>query len=157
MRNSSPRPLLFVLLALLLLGAVPAFADGPFKFFAIQPCRLVDTRTPADAPALAYNTVRDFQVQGKCGVPVGAKAASLNVTAVGPTGRGFLTLFPSGTTQPTVSTINYQGGEPALANGAIAPLSANANDLSVYTFFLLGAGNTTHLVLDVTGYFMTSP
>ena len=91
-------------------------------------------------------------MQGKCGVPVGAKAASVNITAVSPTSRGHLRVFPSGTTLPTISTINYQGGEPALANGAIVPLSTNANDLSVYTFFQSGSG-TTHFVMDVTGYF----
>lgn len=138
--------------ALLLLGVSPALADGPFRFFGVTPCRLVDTRNVGEGPALSANTTRDFQVQGKCGVPVGAKAASLNVTVVGPVSRGHLRLFPSGTALPTISTINFQGGEPALANGAIVPLSTNANDLSVFTFFLAGTG-TTHLVVDVTGYF----
>jgi hypothetical protein len=139
---------------LLAFGVLPALADGPYRFYAVTPCRLVDTRNVSEGPALSANSTRDFQVQGKCGVPVGAKAASLNVTAVGPGSKGHLRLFPSGTTLPTISTLNFQGGEPALANGAIVPLSANANDVSVFTFFQSGTG-TTNLILDVTGYFAT--
>ncbi|MES1211615.1 MAG: hypothetical protein ABUL63_04710, partial [Acidobacteriota bacterium] len=66
---------------------------------------------------------------------------------------GHLRVFPSGTTLPTISTINYAGGETALANGAIVPLSTNASDLSVYTFTV--TPSTTHMILDVTGYFAT--
>ena len=154
--SSDVRSSLIAGAALLLLGAAPALADGPYRFYGVSPCRLVDTRNAGEGPALGANTTRDFQVQGKCGVPVGAKAASLNVTVVGPASRGHLRVFPSGTALPTISTINFQGGEPALANGAIVPLSTNANDLSVFTFFLSGAG-TTHLILDVTGYFAPPP
>lgn len=156
MSDRNARRSLFAGLVLLLTAVAPALADGPFRFFAITPCRLVDTRTVADAPALSANTTRDFQVQGKCGVPIGATAASLNVTVVSPVSKGHLRVFPSGTPLPTISTINYAGGENALANGAIVPLSTNANDLSVYTFFLAGTG-TVHFVLDVTGYFATAP
>jgi hypothetical protein len=156
MSERNVRRSLFAGIALLLTAAAPALADGPFRFYAITPCRLVDTRVVAEGPALSGNTTRDFQVQGKCGVPVGAKAASLNVTVIGPTSKGHLRLFPSGTALPTISTINFQGGETALANGAIVPLSTNANDVSVFTFLVTG-GAQTHLVLDVTGYFATAP
>jgi hypothetical protein len=140
-------------LALLLLCALPALADGPFRFYALSPCRAVDTRTGFGG-ALTNGTTRDFQIQGVCGVPAGAKAVALNVTVVTPTAKGHLRLFPSGTTLPNISTINFAGGETALANGAIVPLSTNTNDLSVYTFLVTGTANT-HLVLDVTGYFAT--
>jgi len=142
-------------LALLFLCAIPALADGPFRFYALTPCRAVDTRLGYGG-ALTYNTIRDFQIQGVCGVPVGAKAVALNVIAVTPTSKGRMQAFPSGTTLPNVSSINFAGGETALANGAIVPLSTNTNDLSIYTFLVNTSGNT-HLVLDVTGYFATAP
>ena len=157
MPNRGVRVSLLAGVALLLFGVSPVLADGPFRFFNVTPCRVLDTRNVPEGPALSANTTRDFQVQGKCGVPVGAKAATLNVTVVSWTGQGHLRLFPSGTTLPTISTINFTGtSSAALANGAIVPLSTNANDLSVFTFFQAGTG-TTHLVLDVTGYFATSP
>jgi hypothetical protein len=141
----------FFALALLFLCAIPALADGPFRFYALTPCRAVDTRTGFGG-ALANNTTRDFTIQGVCGVPAGAKAVALNVTVVTPGSKGHLRLFPQGTTLPNISTINFAGGETALANGAIVPLSAAAPDLSIYTFLVSGTA-TTHVILDVTGYF----
>ncbi|HXO19895.1 MAG TPA: hypothetical protein VOA87_08235 [Thermoanaerobaculia bacterium] len=137
-----------------------AHAAGPFQYFAVTPCRVVDTRNPPatnGGPALTANTTRSFKVQGNCGVPVGATAVTVNVTIVSPslsTSGGFMTLFPSGGGIPTVSTINFTNSDSALANGAIVPVSTNANDLSVFfNAYNLGSG-TVHLVLDVTGYFM---
>lgn len=147
-------------LALMTLAlALPASADGPFRFFALTPCRLYDTRQPADAPALVHLATRNFTVQGKCGVPAGAKAVALNVTIIAPTGQGYLTLFPAGITRPKVSTLNYVGGETALANGAIVPLAVSTPDLSVFSYIAepFGASGQGHVILDVTGYFATVP
>jgi hypothetical protein len=151
LRVNVRRQLLVV--ALLVLSAMPALADGPFRFYPITPCRLVDTRG-AEGPALAAGSTRDFQVQGKCGVPVGAKAAALNVTVFVPSSNGHLRVFPSGSALPNISTINFQSGI-VIANGAVVSLSTNANDLSVFTF--LGTGGSTHFILDVTGYFAPAP
>jgi hypothetical protein len=140
--------------AVLGLAPAPAAADGPFQFHALTPCRIVDTRKPAGptgGPVLQSEVVRSFPIRGNCGVPSDAKAVALNVTITQPTNFGHLTLFPSGTAVPTVSTINWNPGEPALANGAIVPLSTATNDLSVRPF-LLNSG-TVHVILDVTGYF----
>jgi hypothetical protein len=72
---------------------------------------------------LSDQTARQFPVQGLCGVPVGAKAVTVNVTAVVPSGPGFLTLYPSGIATPVVSSLNFAAGELALGNGAIVPLA----------------------------------
>lgn len=140
--------------AALALAPEPAPAAGPFQFHALTPCRIVDTRKPAGptgGPALQSEVVRSFPIQGNCGVPVGAKAVALNVTITQPTNFGHLTLFPSGSAVPLVSTLNWNPGEPALANGAIVPVSTNANDLSLRPFLL--SNGTVHVILDVTGYF----
>ncbi len=157
-------PAAFAALALgaLVLGLAPTplRADGPFQFHSVTPCRIVDTRTPANTvgggsgtggPALSSTGSRDFPIQGQCGVPTGAKAAVLNVTITQPTKDGHLTIWPSGSAQPNVSTLNFVAGEPAIANGAIVPLSTNANDLSIKAG--LAAAGTVHVILDVTGYF----
>jgi hypothetical protein len=140
-----------------------AHAAGPFQYFAVTPCRVVDTRNPNGTnggPALTENAgsgvTRSFQVQGNCGVPSGAKAVTINVTIVSPnlsTSGGFASVFPSGGNIPAVSTINFTNTDAALANGAIVPLSTNTTDLSVFfNAYNLGSG-TVHLVLDITGYF----
>ncbi len=143
----------FMLLTIIsLMGAVSATAQtGPFQFYAIPPCRIVDTRNPNSTnggPIMGSNVQRDFQVRGVCGVPTTAKAVSLNVTVAGPTQSSFLTLWPSGGTRPVVSTINFNSTDPALANGAIVGVSLTTNDLSVYNNF-----GSVHVLLDVTGYF----
>ena len=156
-RTSSRRIVFsFVLGAALCLTAGPAAAQGagPYQFHSLTPCRVADTRTVANGPIVPDGQTRTIAVQGVCGVPVGAKAATVNLTAVGPNGVGFLTIFPTGITRPLVSSLNFNAGEPALGNGAIVPLadqSAFAQDLSVFAR-VTGPG-TTHIVLDVTGYF----
>lgn len=136
-----------------------AHAAGPFQYHAITPCRVVDTRNPNGTnggPALNANQTRTFQIQGNCGVPNGAAAVTINVTVVSPnlsTSGGFVTAFPSGSSIPSVSTINFTNADAALANGAIVPLSSNTGDFSVFfNAYNLGSG-TVHLVLDITGYF----
>jgi hypothetical protein len=157
MTRSGMRSALLVLTGLFLLAGTPSRAEGPLQFFTITPCRVVDTRVNNPGPALAHDTTRDFTIHGVCGVPASAKAVAANVTIVQPNaGVGYLTVFPFGVARPTASTINWVGGEAALANGAILGLSASGQ-FSVYTFFDNGAGNSTHLVLDVNGYFEAVP
>jgi len=137
--------------AALLLSAVPVLADGPLRFFPLTPCRLVDTRS-TNAPALLGKASRDFQVQGKCGIPVNAKAVAVNATIVNPQSDGYITLYPSGTPWPGTANLTFKAGEPALGNGAIVPLSTNANDLTVY-LFQSTTTQTANVVIDGTGYF----
>jgi len=131
---------------------------GPYQFHALTPCRVVNTQKnlPLGSTPLNDQETRSFAVQGTtCGVPVGAKAITGNVTVVSPNGPGYLSLFPSGISKPQVSTINFNAGEPALANGAIVPLADQSlfpSDLSV--FAKVGVtGGKVNVILDVTGYF----
>jgi PKD repeat protein len=124
-------------------------SDAPLKYRPVTPCRLVDTRfADQGSPALAASETRSFQVQGNCGVPVGAKAAMLNVVSVNPAGPGHLLLYPSGTSAPVASALNFHPMQGNLANGIIAPLSVQANDLAVTC-----GVSSTDVVIDVFGYF----
>src|SRR6266498_1260581 len=139
----------------LLLAASSALADGPFQFFTLTPCRVVDTRNPTSptgGPSLSAQVTRSFPIRGSCGIPTTAKAVVFNVAVVAPTGSGNLRIWPFNTTMPLVATINFDAGEPAIANGAIAPLTTNPTaNISVY--LQTGPGTHADLVLDVTGYF----
>jgi len=136
-----------------------ALADGPLQFYSVTPCRIVDTRRVEGAtggPALASGSPRNFPVMGAtCGVPLTAKAATLNVTMIAPTKTGFLTIWPYNMTKPVVSTINALAGEPAIANGAIVPLASDPslNISVVYGTCGLACAGSANLVIDVTGYF----
>jgi hypothetical protein len=87
----------------------------------------------------------DVNVIGSvCGGTGAAQGYVLNATVVPPGSLGFLTLWPHGAAQPTVSTLNSLDG--AITNNmAIVPTSDT--DISAY------ASGTTHLILDTSGYF----
>ncbi len=81
----------------LLLAASSATAAGPYQFFTLPPCRVVDTRNPTGplgGPSLAGGATRSFPVTGTCGIPSTAKAVVFNVAMVGPTGSGNLRIWP---------------------------------------------------------------
>lgn len=150
---------LFATVLLSMAGALllptPALAGGPYSFYALTPCRVVDTRFGYGG-ALTPKSTRLFTVRGVCQVPTDAVAAALNVTVTGASLGGYLTVFPGDQgTLPIVSTINWLAGEMGLANGAVVPLAAigvNTNDLSIY----LGTNDTSgsvDVVLDVNGYY----
>jgi hypothetical protein len=59
---------------------------------------------------------------------------------------GYLTLWPQGAAQPTVSTLNALDGA-ITSNMAIVP--TNNTQISAYA----SGPSTTHLILDMFGYF----
>lgn len=123
------------------------------NFFTLTPCRVVDTRGPNGpfgGPALQGNGARrSFTLAGQCGIPSAAVAVAVNVTVDGPTGLGDLRVGPAGFGSPT-STINFAMGKTR-ANNAVVGLTGNPlGAIWVQTDIFPG---TTHLVLDVTGYF----
>jgi hypothetical protein len=140
------------LTALTVVFASAALAQsGPYQYYPLTPCRVVDTRAANSTnggPVFGSNTTRNFQMRGFCGVPTTAKAVSLNVTVTQATQPSYLTVWPSGLTQPGVSMLNFEATDPALANGIIVGVSTATQDLSVYNSF----GNV-HVIIDVTGYF----
>jgi hypothetical protein len=144
-----------IVVAATVLTASLATAAGPLQFYSVTPCRVVDTRGPnglTGGPPLAAFGTRNFPMRGRCGIDSAAIAVSLNVTVVTPGSSGYLTLWPSGTTQPVVSTINFTPADTALANGAIVPLASGPMSNSEVAVFN-GSPAATHLLLDVTGYF----
>jgi hypothetical protein len=146
---------ILIVVAATVLTASLATAAGPLQFYSVTPCRVVDTRNATGitgGPALAAFQVRNFPMRGHCGIDTLAVAVSLNVTVVTPASSGYLTLWPSGTSQPVVSTINFSPADVALANGAIVPLAPGAMSNTEIAVFN-GSPGATHLLLDVTGYF----
>ncbi len=126
--------------------AAPVAAASPqSQFVPVRPCRLIDTRTSPGSPIGNRATV-DVDVAGRCGVGDGAVAAALTVTAVGAGGPGYLTVFPRGKDRPTTASVNYRSGD-TIANLQLAELG-DGGAISVF------AHRRTHVVVDVTGYFV---
>jgi len=132
------------------------WAYGPtppaFNFFTLTPCRAVDTRRaagPFGGPALPGNgTRRTFALTGQCGVPAGAKAVAVNVTAVASSTSGLFRVGPSGVLN-TTSTINFGAGQ-VKANNVVVSLTGDPLGSIVVQSDGSGA---TNLLIDVAGYF----
>ena len=125
------------------------------QFVPLTPCRIVDTRRATGTfggPAITGGSARAFplaQSGNPCGIPSTAVAYSLNVTVVPVHTLGYLTIWPTGEGQPTVSTLNSPDGR-IKANAAIIPAGSSSGSVSVYVT------DTTNVVLDIDGYFATS-
>ncbi len=122
------------------------------RFVPVTPCRVADTRTspgPFGGPSLDGGSERSFAIpQSACGIPATAVAYSLNVTVVPQGFLGYLALWPAGTDQPLVSTLNSWQGN-VVANAAIVP-AGQGGAVSVYVT------NPTDVILDIDGYFDVS-
>jgi hypothetical protein len=124
---------------------------SPLPFIGLAPCRIVDTRQagfPAGygTPALTAGVPRNFTLTGKCGIPAGAQAVSLNITVTNTQGPGFILIFPQGAAQPDVSTLNYVAGQ-TIANAAVVPLGAGGG------ITVIAGVSGTDLIIDTNGYY----
>jgi PA domain-containing protein/BACON domain-containing protein len=116
---------------------------GGLSLYNVAPCRVLDTRLPAGSPP--FTGARDVNVAGSpCNVPVSAQAYVFSATVVPPGPLGYLTMWPQGQPQPPTATLNAGDGA-VTSNLAIIP----TNNGSVSAFAL----SSTHLVLDIFGYF----
>jgi hypothetical protein len=119
-------------------------------FVPVTPCRIADTRNPNGpfgGPAVAGGTSRDFVIpDSTCGIPATAAGYSMNVAVVPQKTLGYITLWPSGQSQPLVATLNSVDGR-IKSNAAIVPAGANGA-VSVFST------DTTDVILDINGYFV---
>src|SRR5664279_894217 len=130
------------------LAGAPATAGA---FGSLPPARLLDTPMGTGAPAapIAAHQVVALQVGGRGGVPAtGVSAVVLNVTVTQPGAGGFLTAYAEGTALPLASNLNFSPGQ-TVPNLVVAPVGANGQ-VDLYN----GSAGSTHLIADVTGYFL---
>lgn len=122
-------------------------------YYPATQCRVMNTMDatlsePYGGPALNPATDRTVPVpSGRCaGLPSSARAWAINVSVI-PNGVGmpYLSLWPSGTAWPNISQLNAFQGQ-TIANSGIVPASASGSiDVRVAA--------TTHVILEVSGYF----
>jgi hypothetical protein len=131
----------------------PPGTGGLYFHLLPAPVRLLETRAGFNgcvnpgAP-LAGNAESTQQVISACtGIPAAARAIVGNATTVNPQGGGFLTIFPADATRPLVASSNYNFGQ--IVNGPFSVGLAPNGEFKIYTHF------TTHLVVDVLGYYST--
>lgn len=134
-------------------------------FHAISPVRAYDSRAAAPAPGiLTIGVPLTISVAAGRGidtgdvvagkenvVPVGATAVLANVTVVDTIGAGYLAVNPGTSTAIAASTINWSSSGQILNNGVSLTLGG---DRQVTIVPAGSVGSATHVVVDVTGYFL---
>ncbi|MFI5117102.1 MAG: hypothetical protein ACHP8B_10445 [Terriglobales bacterium] len=133
-------------------GYFAPVSGSTLAFYPLPPCRVADTRHSTYPPGLGPpylpgHQERDFPILNatSCNIPSSAAAYSLNFSVVPHGPLGYMTVWPTGQSQPTVSTLNDLPGT-IIANAAIVP-AGTGGDVSVYP------SSDTDLVIDINGYF----
>jgi hypothetical protein len=121
-------------------------------FRPVDPVRLLDSRGRG-APPLRAGGQRDLRVRGAGGVPAGATAVALTVTAVGATASGHVTAYPGGGpagAAPSTSSVNAASPTP-VPNLVVVRVGSDG------TVRLRVAGSPMHLLVDVAGFWSGDP
>lgn len=124
-------------------GYFAAPASGGLSFYALTPCRVIDTRHVGNGQPFTGELTVPVETS-PCGPPVTAEGYVFNATVV-PTGSlGYLTLWPDTENQPVVSTLN------ALDSAITSNMAIVSNVNGKTDAF---ASGVTQLILDINGYF----
>nr|BFE64013.1 hypothetical protein GCM10020063_085390 [Dactylosporangium thailandense] len=125
---------------------------APGTFASLTPTRILDTRnavgvgTTTAVPAFGSVTLT---VAGQGGVPAsGVSAVMMNVTVTQTKHDGYVTAYPSGTTRPVASNLNFVANQ-TVPNLVTVKLGGDGKAV-LYN----GSADTLHLVADVAGYFL---
>jgi hypothetical protein len=136
-----------------ILAARGAQAQTGQVFYALTPCRVVDTRSSIDPAVVKRGNFADDENRAytlsdstDCpGLPTTATAWSLNIQYRPMTVAAYLTAYPHGVSRPTVSAlVGYP--DTWIVNNAIVPAGTNGT-FDVYCQY---AGR---VIIDVNGYF----
>jgi alpha-tubulin suppressor-like RCC1 family protein len=124
---------------------VVGFLPADAGYTSVTPTRVLDTRDGTGGISVPVGRRQSVSVPvaGHGGIPADAAVVAINITAV--TQPGFLTVWPSGTSRPTVSSINFPAGG-VVGNFVLAELGDDGM-LDVYNH-----NGTTDVVFDVVGY-----
>jgi Fibronectin type III domain len=137
-------------------GSVDVIADvvGHFSptatsgHTATTPVRVLDTRSGLGAPKARIGAGRTTTVTLP-GLPAGATAAVVNITATNASSRTYLTTYQTGTTRPSTSSINLVAGQ-TVANLAVTGVGSG-RQVTIYN-----SSGTVDVIADLIGYYAPS-
>ncbi|MDP9483003.1 MAG: hypothetical protein M3P84_07250, partial [Chloroflexota bacterium] len=133
------------------------FLPGPEDagYNTIDPERMLDSRTGEDiglSGRFVSGAPRQLAIAGQGPIPANAVAITANLTVVGQTKGGFVSVTPTSVPSPTTANLNFPAGDTR-GNGLTAKLSGTG---TVWLVYKAAAGARTDLILDVTGYYLPS-
>ena len=123
---------------------LPGTPTAAGMLWSVMPSRIADSR-------IDLQIASAVPPLGTVGVPVtgpgsGAAAVTMTVTAVSPQDSGYLTVWPSGTTRPGTSNLNFLAGRDIAAT-VVVPVGT---DGKVQLFN--GSYGAVDLIVDIGGY-----
>jgi len=122
----------------------PAQPDG--RFVPVSPTRVLDTRSGTTTNPTLTTALGPKQTMHVNVAQSGQEAVALNITVTKPTAASYLTVWPDGATQPTVSNLNFTPGQ-TIANRVMV-MVANGGKVSIYN-----AAGTVQVIADLNGSF----
>jgi hypothetical protein len=134
-------------------SSAPASNVSGSTYTSVTPYRIADTRADSNLPNAGNTlgvdgtiTVQVTGTGGSAGVPAGAAAVALNVTATNTSQASYISVYPAGASRPVVANLNFIAGQ-TVAGFMMVPLSASG---AVTVFNHAGS---TDVVVDVDGYY----
>lgn len=123
-------------------------------FYPVSPVRVLDTRSDGGGPMQGGYYYPIVVAEDPASPEAQISAMVLNVTGTGGTAATYLTLFPSGSPVPSVSTVNLAARQTA-ANLATTELGWDADEIGpYYGFNVYNSAGSIHVLLDWAGYFI---
>ena len=111
------------------------------------PVRMHDSRVSMGGPGpLGTNGTRDVTVTNGTTIPDGVSAVLVNLTAINPSAKSFMSIYKQGIAFPGTSNINYSAGA-TISNNATCAVSAT-NKVTVRN-----GASTCDFALDVFAYY----
>jgi hypothetical protein len=130
-------------------------------FYPVTPYRAYDSRsgescTDGTGP-LGPNEVRivDVVTDEDCTTKIPSTnlvAVAYNLTVASTVGRGYLAVYPTGTTWPGNSTINWTQSRQVIANGSVVAVG-QAFEENGFVIVESGPNGETDFIIDITGYY----
>ena len=120
-------------------------------FHATAPTRVLDNRTGLGSYTTPWtdNLTRPVAVSGVAGIPAGASAVVVNLTATNGTSGSLLTAYPSGSGLPNASNLLFGPGQ-TIPNLVMVPVGPNGT-IDIYNQL----GNVD-VIADIVGYYAIS-
>ena len=114
-------------------------------FNKLTPTRLLDTRSHIGS-STTLKPQQTLSFNATVGIDAPVNAVALTITAVSPTGVGWLTVSPTGGTRPLASTVNFLPGRTT-PNSTIVK-TGTGGSVDVFN----GSTGTVDVLADLTGY-----
>ena len=131
-------------------GYFRAGGDG-LAWVPLAPARILDSRIDlGKTDAFVSGKPASVGAQGRGGLDDGTLALTGNVTVTKQAKGGYASVTPTPTAAPSTSTLNFPTGDTR-ANGVVTKVDPGTGKISFV--YKSASGATTHLILDVTGYF----